>query len=285
LRTPACKSFVIASFIPYVCQHSYVYTVITHLMDNIITNPAFDYDSFGQPYSSIRKADPDIATYVYAALSNAATVLNVGAGAGSYEPYDRYVVAVEPSAVMRSQRKGRVPALIGTADTLPFDDGAFDASMAMVTVHHWPDMARGLREMRRVTSGQVVIMSFDPAALDDFWMAAYAPELINVEKQRYPSIEFLTSVLGSHCEVQKIPVTLSCTDGFQEAFYGRPEAFLQKTVRQSQSAWGFLSEEVEQAIVKRLSDDLASGAWDRKYGHLRTQPSMTCALRLVIARS
>lgn len=253
-------------------------------MDIKITNPAFDYESGGQQYASIRRADPDIARHVREALAGAATVLNVGAGAGSYEPEDRYVVAVEPSAVMRAQRKGKVPAINGTADALPFDAGAFDASMAMVTVHHWPDMAKGLKEMRRVTKHQVIIMSFDPAALDEFWIAEYAPELIAVEKQRYPAMDFLAAALGGNVEIKKIPVTLHCTDGFQEAFYGRPEAFLQKEVRQSQSAWGFLSGETEQAIVKRLEDDLKSGEWDRKYGHLRTQDSMTCALRLVIAK-
>lgn len=251
-----------------------------------INNPAFNYDQLGQQYSGYRQTDPHIFAHIISALGDAKTVLNVGAGAGSYEPVDRYVVAVEPSVVMRTQRaaNNKVPAVIAYADSLPFDDNAFDASTAFVTVHHWPDMNKGLKELRRVTKNQVVIMTFDPDALDDFWNAEYFPEVIAVEKKRYPTIDFITSALGGHCEVQKIPVPLNCIDGFQEAFYGRPEAFLNKQVRQSQSAWGFIPIEVEERYIENFARELASGEWDRKYGHYRTQESFTCALRLVIAR-
>lgn len=250
-----------------------------------ILNPAFNYDKYGQKYSGRRQTDPGIAAYIYTALGDAKTVLNVGAGAGSYEPEDRYVVAVEPSAVMRSQRKanGKMPAINALADSLPFDDHSFDASMALVTVHHWPDMGKGLRELRRVTRQRVVIMTFDPGSLDNFWNALYFPEVIEIERKRYPTIDFLIGALGGRCEVQAIPVPLDCTDGFQEAFYGRPEAFLDKEVRKAQSAWGFLREGEEEKIVDRLRNDLQSGAWDQKFGHFRTQPNFTCALRLVIA--
>ena len=192
-----------------------------------IKNPAFNYEQHGQTYSGHRRTDPRIAQYVYAALGSAKTVLNVGAGAGSYEPEDGYVVAVEPSSVMRAQRQRaqKVPAIIGTADSLPFDDHSFDASMAIVTVHHWPDIQKGLRELRRVTRGQVVVMTFDPDALDNFWNVEYFPELIAVEKKRYPTIDFITTALGGTCEIQPIPVPFDCIDGFQEAYYGRPEAF------------------------------------------------------------
>lgn len=251
-----------------------------------ITNPAFDYNTFGQTYSGHRRTDPRIAAYVNTALGNAKTILNVGAGGGSYEPDNIYVIAVEPSLVMRQQRKGnnKVPAINAKADDLPFDDNAFDASMAMVTVHHWPDIKKGLQEMQRVTSGQVIIMTFDPDALDEFWNAQYFPELIAVEKARYPEIELIKEALGGNCEVITVPVPLDCTDGFQEAFYGRPEAFLQKEVRLSQSAWGFLSEETESELVKRLENDLNSGEWDRKYSHLRTQTTFTGALRLIVSK-
>jgi SAM-dependent methyltransferase len=250
-----------------------------------IKNPAFNYDKFGQQYANHRQTDPRIAAYVHDALDNAKTILNVGAGAGSYEPTDKYVVAVEPSVVMRAQRinNGKIPAIIGKADALPFDDKAFDASMAMVTVHHWPDISKGLKELRRVTKRQVVIMTFDPDALDNFWNAQYFPELIAVEKARYPTIEFITNALGGNCEVKSIPIPLNCVDGFQEAFYGRPEAFLEKQVRLSQSAWGFLPDGVEDRLVKELANDLQSGNWDKKFGHFRTQPTFTCALRLIIA--
>jgi SAM-dependent methyltransferase len=251
-----------------------------------INNPAFNYDKLGQEYSGYRQTDPSIFSYILKALGKAKTILNVGAGAGSYEPSgDRYVIAAEPSVVMCSQRqlKNKVPAVIASADDLPFDDNAFDASTAFVTVHHWLDMNKGLKELRRVAKDQVVIMTFDPEALDDFWNAEYFPEVIAVEKKRYPAINLIKAALGGKCEVQKIPVPLDCIDGFQEAFYGRPEAFLNKQVRRSQSAWGFISPEVEEKYIKDFAEELSSGRWDRKYGHYRTQGSFTCALRLVIA--
>jgi SAM-dependent methyltransferase len=250
-----------------------------------IKNPAFNYDKHGRDYSGHRRTDPRIARYVEAALGSADTILNIGAGAGSYEPDDRYVVAVEPSKVMRSQRRAaqKAPAVIGTADALPFDNQSFDAAMAMVTVHHWPDMEKGLKEMKRVARDRVIIMTFDPDALDLFWNAHYFPELIEVEKSRYPKINFITEVLGGSCDVQSIPIPLDCVDGFQEAFYGRPEAFLEKEVRLAQSAWGFLPEETEDRLVKALAKDLESGEWDKRFGYYRSMPSFTCALRLIVA--
>jgi SAM-dependent methyltransferase len=250
-----------------------------------IKDPAYNYDKLGQKYSVKRQTEPAIFSYIVKALGDAATVLNVGAGTGSYEPTDRYVIAVEPSLVMRSQRESnnKNPAVIAFADNLPFDDNSFEASTAFVTVHHWSDIHKGLHELRRVTKNQVIIMTFDPEALDDFWNAIYFPELIEAEKKRYPSIDFITTALGGTCEVQKIPIPFDCADGFQEAFYGRPEAFLDKQVRQSQSAWGFISPEVEEKYIKDFAEELASGEWDKKYGHYRTQPSFTCALRLIIS--
>jgi SAM-dependent methyltransferase len=249
-----------------------------------ITNPAFDYDQRGQTYSGQRRTDPRIEAYIHQALGQAQTILNVGAGAGSYEPTDRYVVAIEPSVTMRQQRLklGKVPAINAKADHLPFDDASFDAAMALVTVHHWPDIAAGLRELRRVTRGPVVVMSFDPDALDDFWNAQYFPELIAIERARDPSIAYLQNCLGQNTEVIPIPIPLDCVDGFQEAYYGRPEAFLRPEVRLSQSAWGFLPEGKAEELVQRLATELDNGEWERKYGHYRTQPFFTGSLRLVI---
>jgi hypothetical protein len=157
--------------------------------------------------------------------------------------------------------------------------------MAMVTIHHWPDVEQGLKELRRVTRNAVVIMTFDPLALENFWNVHYFPELIAIEKARYPAIDFIKDTLGKNSTVIPVPVPLSCTDGFQEAFYGRPEAFLLKEIRSAQSAWGFLPEGLEEQLVKRLEADLNSGEWDRKYGHYRTEPYFTGALRLVVACS
>ncbi len=251
-----------------------------------LENPAFNYDSKGQTYSSYRQTDPRIAAYVEQALGDAATVLNVGAGAGSYEPPNRYVLAIEPSVTMRSQRRAnhRPPAVIGHADALPFDDESFDAAMAMLTVHHWPDMTRGLAEVKRVTRGPIVVMTFDPDALNDFWNVQYFPQVIESERRRYPTIDFLDQTLGGHCEIVHIPIPFDCTDGFQEAFYGRPEAFLQEQVRRSQSAWGFIDSTLEAQYVEHLRQDLASGEWDRQYGHYRNAPTFTGGLRLVVSQ-
>ena len=250
-----------------------------------IPNPAFNYDTHGQKYSGQRKTDPRIAAYVHNALADSETVINIGAGSGSYEPEDKYVIAVEPSITMRTQRiaNGKIPAINAKADSLPFDDRSFDAAMAMVTVHHWPDIEKGISEIRRVTKKRIVIMTFDPYALDDFWNVNYFPQLIEIERARYPSITRLQKALSAKTEVIKIPIPLDCVDGFQEAYYGRPEAFLEKEVRMAQSAWGFLSAELEEKYIQNLRNELQSGAWDKKFGHFRTQPNFTGALRLIVA--
>ncbi len=251
-----------------------------------IHDPAFDYDAFGQQYSGYRQTDPRIAAYIFKELEGMETILNVGAGAGSYEPEDKYVTAVEPAAEMRKQRllQNKVPAINATAASLPFDDDSFDASIALVTIHHWPDIEKGLKELKRVTKHKVIVMTFDPDCLDDFWNVDYFPELIAIEKQRYPKNEFIMNSLGGNCEVFSVPIPFDCIDGFQEAFYGRPEAFLQKEVRTNQSAWGFLPAGLEDILVKRLADDLNSGEWDRKYGAYRKMKSFTCALKLIVSK-
>jgi SAM-dependent methyltransferase len=243
----------------------------------------FDYERHGIGYATQRRTDPRIAALVHSALGPARTVLNVGAGAGSYEPEDRYVVAVEPSPAMRAQRPPeRVPAAVATAESLPFDDDAFDASMAMVTLHQWPDLDLGLAELRRVTRGPIVVLTFDGDALDRFWLADYVPELIAAERSRYPAIAWLAGALGANSEVRSVPVPADCVDGFTEAYFARPERFLEDAVRRSQSAWGFVEPEVEERAVNRLRDDLASGAWDARYGELRTRTEFDSSLRLVV---
>jgi SAM-dependent methyltransferase len=243
----------------------------------------FDYEHGGQGYATMRRTDPRIAAWVHAALGPARTVLNVGAGAGSYEPEDRYVVALEPSAAMRSQRPAHtVPAVDGVAEHLPFDDKVFDASMAMVTVHQWPDMRAGLREMRRVTRGPVVVLTFDGDTLDRFWLADYVPELIEAERRRYPAPDVIGVVLGDGASIRTVPVHRDCLDGFTEAYFARPEAFLADATRRSQSAWGFVDDGVEDRFVERLRADLETGAWDRRYGFLREQEVFEGALRLIV---
>jgi SAM-dependent methyltransferase len=244
----------------------------------------FDYETGGRGYAVQRRTDPRIAAYVHAALGPAATVINVGAGAGSYEPADRVVTAIEPSAAMRAQRPAHlVPAVDAVAEDLPFGDDSFDAAMAMVTVHQWRDAEQGLRELRRVSRGPVVVLTFDGDALDIFWLARYVPELITAERRRYPAIDQIRAVLGGQSAVTPIPVPIDCVDGFTEAYYARPEAFLDPAVRRSQSAWGFVEPAAEERAVARLRDDLASGQWERDNGALRTQPEFTGSLRLITA--
>jgi len=245
----------------------------------------YDYERHGSGYALQRRTDARIAALLHAALGSARTVLNVGAGAGSYEPLDRHVVAVEPSAAMRAQRRPElVPALIASAEQLPFDDHAFDASMATITVHQWSDAARGLREMRRVTRGPVLVMTFDGDALDRFWVARYAPELIEVERRRFPSIESICGALGGAPEVRPVRIPIDCVDGFTEAFYARPEQLLDPVVRRAQSAWGFITPEQQERAVATLRAELASGEWDRRFGALRGQPEFEGSLRLIVSR-
>src|SRR5262245_27348882 len=223
-----------------------------------LTNPTFDYDSKNHDYAAIRKADPRIGEYVRKSLNGNNTVLNVGAGTGSYEPEDKFVVAVEPSSVMRAKRLalGRNPAVNAKADDLPFDDKSFDAVLAVLTIHHWPDLKAGLREIKRVSKKRITILTYDPEMLDIFWNVKYFPQLIEIERSRYPKLNQIADYLGEPIKITNIKIPLDCTDGFQEAFYGRPEAFLQEEVRNAQSAWGFLDKNIEDQYVKRLSDDL-----------------------------
>jgi SAM-dependent methyltransferase len=248
-----------------------------------VATPRVDYEHHGRTYARHRRADPRIAARIHAALGDAQTVLNVGAGAGSYEPDDRWVLAVEPSATMRAQRPpGAAPAIDARAEALPFDDGAVDAAMACVTIHHWEPPAAGLAELRRVARGPVVVFTFELGALPA-WQQEHLHEGLVVERPRFPAIEDVAAALGGRTRVERIPTPGDCADGFFEAYWRRPEALLDPAVRASQSMWALLEPGVEQRIVARLSDALGSGAWDREHGHLRTMDSFDGALRLVIS--
>ncbi|MGH3630114.1 MAG: class I SAM-dependent methyltransferase [Sciscionella sp.] len=246
----------------------------------------FDYERGGVGYDTVRRADPRIAGQIRRALGNAATVLNVGAGAGSYEPADRHVLAVEPSATMRARRRaaGLFPAIDASAAALPFDNDAVDAATAVFTVHQWgKDLDQGLGELRRVARGPVVIMTLDGAALADFWLTDYLPTRLEVERRRFPPIDDIRAQLGGTSVVEPLPIPVDCSDGFVEAFYGRPEALLDPVVRDAQSTWQFVDDATVQAGLTSLAEDLRSGAWDACHGHLRRQPTYTGPLNLVIA--
>jgi SAM-dependent methyltransferase len=244
-----------------------------------------DYATIGQAYTRYRRPDPRIAAQIAEALGPARTVLNVGAGAGSYEPADREVTPVEPSASMRAQRPaGRAAAVDATAESLPFDDDSFDAAMTTFSVHQWGDLRAGLREMRRVTRGPVVVLTCDPDLVRAFWLYEYAPEVLDTEARRYPTTADLADGLGRDVTVARVPVPLDCTDGFNEAYYGRPEALLDPAARLSCSSWSFPGPEVHDRFTRELSRDLADRTWDRRHGHLRTQPALDGSLILVSSR-
>jgi SAM-dependent methyltransferase len=243
-----------------------------------------DYGTIGVDYTKYRRPDPRIAATIIDALGDAETVLNVGAGAGSYEPVDRAVTAVEPSASMRAQRPDGLPVAIdATAESLPFADDSFDAAMATITVHQWLDLAAGLAEVRRVTTGPVIILTADPAELSRFWLNEYAPEVIETEARRYPAPSRIAGLLGGTAEIRSVPIPLDCTDGFGEAYYGRPEALLDPGARRANSAWSFVGPEVVDRFERTLRSDLESGAWDARHGALRTQPEFDGSLRLIVA--
>jgi SAM-dependent methyltransferase len=244
-----------------------------------------DYERHGRTYTRHRRPDPRIAARIHAALGDARTVLNVGAGAGSYEPRDRWLLAVEPSATMRAQRPAdAAPALAAHAESLPFDDDTFDAAMACVTIHHWTSPAIGLAELRRVARGPVVVFTFELDSLPD-WQLEFLREGVVEERPRFPAIDDVAVALGGRARVERIPTPGDCEDGFFEAFWRRPEALLDPAVRSSQSMWALLAPGVEQQMVARLAAALESGAWDAAYGQLRTQESFAGSLRLVVSEA
>jgi SAM-dependent methyltransferase len=244
-----------------------------------------NYARIGDGYASYRQPDPRIAAHIAHALGDARSVLNVGAGAGSYEPIDREITAVEPSASMRAQRPASLPiAIDAVAQRLPFPDARFNAAMATFTVHQWPDLSAGLAEIRRVTRGPIVILTCDPNALDRFWLHEYAPEVTRIEAGRYPPIETIVAALSGHTDVLSVPVPLDCRDGFNEAYYGRPERLLEEGARRACSAWSFVEPEAVDRFVTNLRRDLADGTWEKRWGHLRTQPELDGPLRLIVNR-
>lgn len=242
------------------------------------------YDVIGGAYPATRRTEPRIAAQVWDALGDARTVLNVGAGTGSYEPPDRDVTAVEPSAVMRALRPAdAAPCVAAAAERLPFKDQSFDAAMAFSTVHHWGDPIAGLREMRRVAR-RVVVFTFDGSDATyrhRFWLTRdYLPEAADI-KADWPPLADLTSAIGGHAKPVLIP--WDCSDGFFEAYWRRPEAYLEEHVRRAVSVWTQAGPEAERRAVTSLREDLASGRWAERNRDLLALDAAELGLRLLIA--
>ncbi|UJA20121.1 class I SAM-dependent methyltransferase [Thermoleophilia bacterium SCSIO 60948] len=239
------------------------------------------YDTIGRTYADSRREDPRLAAAIRAALGDARTVVNVGAGTGSYEPDDARLLAVEPSAAMIAQRPpGAHPAVLATAEALPLADGSFDAATAILSIHHWTDPRRGIEEMRRVARRSVVL-TFDRAVLRESWVRHYAPQ-INELDEPFPSIGELAGWMGA-AAVSPLPIPADCSDLFLEAWFGRPELMLDAAIRANTSGFALLGAQAERNAVERLRTDLASGEWDRRWGRLRAVPEHDGGLRLLVA--
>lgn len=238
------------------------------------------YDRIGINYADLRKPDPRIEQMIWHALGSARTVLNVGAGAGSYEPLDRHVTALEPSIAMIRQRQPfRPTAIQGAAEDLPFEDDSFDASMAILTVHHWTDQAQGLREMRRVTRGKIVILTYDPT-IGGFWLADYIPALVSLDEAQMPAMASYEHSLGP-VRIVPVPIPRDCTDGFLCAYWQRPTAYLDPRIRAAMSSFWAIGDVGD--TLERLEDDLQTGVWAERYGHVLDLETADFGYRLVIS--
>lgn len=238
------------------------------------------YDRIGRGYANIREPDERIAQVIWRALGDSGSVVNVGAGTGSYEPRDRHVVAVEPSMTMIAQRPtGSTPVVQANAVSLPFTNDSFDAGLAILTVHHWPDQPRGLAELRRVSRHRVVVVTWDPTS-PGFWLTDYFPEVLDIDRPLFPAISDVERALGP-ATVETIPIPHDCTDGFLGAYWRRPDAYLDERVRGAISTFSKLSD-IGPAL-DGLRTDLASGAWQRKYGGLLKRTQLDLGYRLIVA--
>jgi ubiquinone/menaquinone biosynthesis C-methylase UbiE len=240
------------------------------------------YDDLGVNYSDFRRADPRIEARIRAALGDARSVVNVGAGTGSYEPRDREVIAVEPSPLMIAKRpRGVAPALRGVAEALPLGDQSVDAAMGTLTIHHWNDLDAGLAEMRRVARKRIVLLTIDAERNSEIWtLSEYFPAAAQAEREKMPAMTALADKLPE-AKVEIVPAPSRCQDEFTSALWDRPELFLEPETLRASSLWHQLSPELIRHGQERLRADLASGRWDEKHGHLRTLPELDIGLRLV----
>jgi SAM-dependent methyltransferase len=245
------------------------------------------YDAIGATYARTRREDPRIAARVHAALGDARSVVNVGAGTGSYEPADRHVVALEPSAVMIAQRgRDRVPAILASAGALPLLDGAVDAAMAILTIHHWDaERGAGVREMRRVARGPVVVLTYDPEVSGRMWlMRDYLPEVAALDAEIFPPPARVAEWLGGRVAIDPVPIPRDCSDWMLGSFWAHPERVLDPVARASTSGFARMPPAVVDRVAAAVERDLADGTWDMRHGHLRALEELDVGLRLIVAR-
>jgi SAM-dependent methyltransferase len=244
------------------------------------------YDTIGAGYASTRREDPRIAALIHAALGDARTVVNVGAGAGSYEPRDRRVIPIEPSEVMIAQRDPSLPPAIRSgAYPLPLEDRSVDAAMAVLTIHHWDDdQERGVRELRRVARGPVVILTFDPEVSERMWLMDYLPEVAELDRRILPTVDTLATWLGGDVEARVVPIARDTPDWNLGSFWAHPERVLDERARNATSGFARMPPEVVERVVRNVERDLADGTWDERHGHLRELDEYDAGLRLVVAK-
>jgi SAM-dependent methyltransferase len=243
-----------------------------------------EYDASHATYAHTRQTDPRIAAVIEEALGDASSVVNVGAGAGAYEPADREVIAIEPSETMRAQRPAdAAPAIAAYAEELPLPDDAADAALAVLTVHHWDDQLRGVAEMRRVARERVVIFTYDVTQAGALWLVRdYLPEIAEMDRGRFLPMDELVAALGG-ATVTRVPIAHDCRDGFLGAFWRRPERYLEPALGPGCSAFHELDPAMLERGLARLRNDIDSGAWRRRYGGLLTRDELDVGYRLVVA--
>jgi SAM-dependent methyltransferase len=243
-----------------------------------MNNPA--YDRIGIGYSRYRQPDPRIAARVEVALGSSCSIINIGAGTGSYEPQNRSVVSIEPSLEMLRQRAhGTAIAVRASAEHLPIKDRSHDAAIAILTLHHWSSWQQGLREMQRVACDRVLILTWDPDH-DGFWLVQdYFPEILEIDRRVFPPLSALESVLGP-IHVHTIPIRADCPDGFLGAYWQRPEAYLDAGARQAISTFSRMAD--PERGLERLAADLADGSWEKRNGHLSDLSELDIGYRLIV---
>ena len=244
----------------------------------------YDYHTTDNSYSVVRRPDPRIQQIITSALGDAQSVINVGAGTGNYEPANRRVVAVEPSlSMIRQRRLGSAPAILRVAEDLPFAAQQFDVALAILTLHHWCDLASGLQELRRVAKRQVVML-FEPSIYRQCWLIEYFPECLSLPSEvRAPGVQDLTTHLNVQ-SVIPVPVPADCIDGFAGAYWRRPHAYLDPSARAGISSLAQVTSQVVEKCVRRLRRDLESGRWHSRHGHLRALSELDIGYRLLVAQ-